>query len=97
MTRPLRSQNPLAPLFKPPAVGAGFPMELRTGLVKFWNPLTGTHDIELDGVLFSNLPMNTSMNIATVKAGDTVTLIAARDSRGVVTYSVLAAFARPPL
>lgn len=96
MTRPLQLDDPLATLLMPASAGPGFPTELRTGRVVSWNTLNGTHTVSVDGTVLTNLSMFKHVDFTSVNAGDTVTLLATRDSNGLVTYGIVGVWRKPP-
>jgi len=96
MTRPLQSDDPLASLLTPAPAGPGFGVELRSGTVLFWSTANGNHDIRLDGITRSNLPMLASIDFTKDWTGQTAAVLVTRDANGLATYGLLGFFVKPP-
>jgi hypothetical protein len=98
MTAPLESEDPLASLLvvsgsdRPGMTAATY----RSGRVVTWDTFTFDNVIMVDGVEMGHVPVLPGPWSQYVVPGDTVTLLATSDGRGIATYLVLGVPFTPP-
>lgn len=74
------------PPIPPPSarIGQAMPAGYRQGVIQSWNPLTLQNTVEIDGVLFTDLPVLGLAEFATFSAGDVVGLLVAGDTMAII-------------
>lgn len=88
MTNPMQADDPLAPLLLRRADAGAVPLRYRSGRVVSWNVITFANQIEVDGVTFTNLPLQPGSWAPFVVVGDVVSLLSTTDERGITTYLI---------
>jgi hypothetical protein len=96
MTAPNPDGDPLASLLAPPPPGVLPPVRWRSGRVVGWVNETGENAIELDGQTLTDVPVFPGAVQTMVKLGDTVSMLATTDDRGLSTYVIVGLPIRPP-
>ena len=78
---------------KPP--GGAAAVFHRQGILLEWDPLTWENKVYVDGETFANLPVLGVAEAESYAAGDVVSIISAKSSRGAATWGLIGQFVQP--